>query len=459
MPSRSPQAPRPNILIVMTDHQRMDTALAEHPCITPNLTRFAADGVTFTRVLAPMAHCCPARATFHSGLYPSRHGVWNNVDNEYAINHGPHEHIRMWSQDLAEAGYDLAHSGKWHVSAYAHQTPAAYGWRELGHYGESLQSTPKKWEAIRAAAENPDAEASIMMPGYNSHDLYRTDEEAGRGDEAILQRGLNELPRLAAGDKPWCLYIGFNGPHAPYRAARRYVDLYDLDAVPLPASFGDEMGDKPDYYAKLRRQVFRQLGERGARDAIRHFWAMCTHLDELFGRVLEALDATGQAENTLVLYCADHGDYAGDHGLFHKQVPAFLGAYLVPSLIRWPLGAARDKPLDGARDRPAGVADPGRRVDEFVSLADFAPTFLELAGVETTRYLTGRSIVPFLQGRTPPDWRQEICTQCEGTENLFTQRQVVTKTHKYVYNGFGRDELYDLAADPHELVNRIDDPA
>jgi arylsulfatase A-like enzyme len=439
---RSLRASRPNILIVMTDHQRMDTVLPEHPCITPNLTRLSEDGLTFTHVLPPMAHCCPARATFHSGLYPSRHGVWNNVDNEYAINHGPHEHIRMFSQDLRDAGYDLAHSGKWHVSACAHQTPRAYGWRELGPYGESIQSTSGKWEAIREAAANPEPDASIRMPGYHPHDLYATDENAGKGDEAIMQRALDELPALAAGDKPWCLYIGWNGPHAPYRAARRYVDMYDLDDIPLPASFGDEMADKPDYYGKLRRQVFDQLGERGARDAIRHFWAMCTHLDDLFGRVLEALEKTGQADDTLVLYCADHADYAGDHGLFHKQVPSFLGAYLVPGVIRW----------------PKGLSNPGRRVDEFISLADFAPTFMELAGVAPTRYLTGRSFVPFLEDKPPEDWRQEICTQCEGTENLFTQRQVISKEYKYVYNGFGRDELYDLANDPHEMVNRIDDP-
>ena len=126
---------RPNFLIVMTDHQRADTVLPEHPCINPNLTEFAKESVTFTDTYCSMAHCCPARATFWSGLYPTRHGVWNNVNNEYAIQRGPHEHIRLFSQDLREAGYDLAYSGKWHVSAYGHQTPANYGWRELGRYG------------------------------------------------------------------------------------------------------------------------------------------------------------------------------------------------------------------------------------------------------------------------------------------------------------------------------------
>jgi len=437
-------ANRPNFLIVMTDHQRADTVLPDSPCITPNIDAFAAEGVTFTDVYCPMAHCCPARATFHSGLYPSRHGVWNNVNNEYAINRGPHRHIRMFSEDLRDAGYDLAHSGKWHVSAFGDQQPAAYGWRELQRYGEAIQDPSQKWEEIRRTADTPDdLDAKIQMPGYRAHDLYGVNESGGAGDEQIMARALDELPRLAAGDKPWALYIGWNEPHAPYKIPQRYVDMYDLADVPLPASFADEMADKPDYYAKLRRMVFDQLGEEGTREGIRHFWAMCTHLDEMFGKVLEALDSTGQADNTVVLYCSDHGDYVGDHGLFHKQVPAFLGAYRVPAVVRW----------------PNGVRNPGRRVDALVSLADFAPTFLELAGIEVERYFTGRGLLPFLHDETPADWREEICMQCEGTENLFTQRQVLTPEHKYVYNGFGRDELYDLRKDPDEMINLIDDPA
>ncbi|MFQ5808685.1 MAG: sulfatase/phosphatase domain-containing protein, partial [Armatimonadota bacterium] len=175
----------------------------------------------------------------------------------------------------------------------------------------------------------------------------------------------------------------------------------------------------------------------------RHFWAMCTYLDEMFGKLLDALEATGQAEDTLVLYCSDHGDYCGEHGLFHKGVPAFRGAYHVPAVVRW----------------PAGIADPGRRVDEFVSLADFAPTFLELAEVETDRYFTGASLAPFLRGETPASWRQEICTQCNGVENYFTQRTITTEEFKYVYNGFDYDELYDLRNDPDEMTNLQADPA
>jgi arylsulfatase A-like enzyme len=221
------------------------------------------------------------------------------------------------------------------------------------------------------------------------------------------------------------------------------VEKYDLQNIPLPESFSDDMSDKPDYYQKLRARVFNQLGEEGTRDAIRHFWAVCTHIDEMFGNVLEALDGTGQADNTLILFCSDHGDYAGDHGLFHKQVPSFLGAYRVPAILRW----------------PGRIRSPGRDEDALVSLADFAPSFLEAAGLAPSRYFTGRCLTPFLEDNPPPDWREEICMQCEGTEQMFTQRQVLTADYKCVYNGFGRDELYDMQNDPHEMVNLEDDPA
>ncbi len=178
------------------------------------------------------------------------------------------------------------------------------------------------------------------------------------------------------------------------------------------------------------------------REAIRHFWAYCTYLDDLFGQLLAALDATGQRENTLVLYTSDHGDYCGEHGLFAKGIPCFQGAYRVPAVIRW----------------PAGVVAPGRRDDAFVSLADFGPTFQDVAGVASGT-ATGASLLPFLRGESPASWRDEIHTQCNGVELYYTQRSVMTRDFKYVFNGFDRDELYDLRTDPHEMRNLAADPA
>ena len=437
--------PKPNILIVMTDHQRADTVLPEHPAITPNVARLAEEGVTFTNTFCPTPHCCPARATFFTGLYPSHHGVWNNICNRQALSTGLNDGVRLWSEDLADAGYRLHFSGKWHVSI--EESPKDRGWTE--HFVSAAKGTyhGTSWDRYRALAAQPDPVArgagEILRPGYGTYRLYGTGDKTGQHDEIAAQHALDLLPQLAQSDEPWGLYVGFIGPHDPYIVPQKYLDMYDLDDVPLPPSYADGLADKPRIYQRMRNTRFGQLSPREVREGIRHFWAYCTYLDDLFGQILAALDATGQAENTLVLYTADHGDYVGEHGLFAKGIPCFQGAYHVPAVVRW----------------PAGLRNPGRRVDSYVSLADFAPTFIELAGQPLNRHFTGASLVPFLRDETPSAWRDAVHTQCNGVELYYTQRSVMTRDHKYVFNGFDRDELYDLRADPHEMHNVADDPA
>lgn len=451
---------QPNILIVMTDHQRADTALPEHPAITPNLDRFAREGVTFTNAFCPSPHCCPARATFFTGLYPTRHGVWNNICNDQALSRGVKPGVRLWSEDLAAAGYALHFSGKWHVSV--EESPADRGWTE--HFVSAGKGVHHgwTWEQYRKLAEAGEkndkatrghgdtvtrGEGEILRPGYGTYRLYGAGEVEAAGalqhDETAVAKALAALPKLAAGTQPWCLFVGLIGPHDPYLVPPKYLAMYDLADVPLPPSYSDELTDRPAIYGRMRETRFGQLSAREVREAIRHFWAYCTYLDDLFGRLLAALDATGQRDNTLVLYTSDHGDYCGEHGLFAKGIPCFQGAYRVPALIRW----------------PAGLADPGRREDAFVSLADFGPTFLEAASVSADRHFTGASLLPFLRGETPPAWRDEMHTQCNGVELYYTQRSVMTRDFKYVFNGFDRDELYDLRNDPHERHNLAADPA
>jgi arylsulfatase A-like enzyme len=435
---------KPNILIFMTDHQRADTVLSEHPCVTPNVERLAADGVTFTDTYCPTPHCCPARATFMSGLYPSRHGVWNNVCNDMALSRGLEEGVRLWSEDLAEAGYDLVYTGKWHVSVK--ERPSDRGWREMnvGSVAGALHGV--RWDHYehRAGEGEPSerGEGQILRPGYGTYTAYGVHKEQ-RNDERSLGDALEALPQLAGGGKPWCLFVGMTNPHDPYFVPQRFLDLYDIDAVPLPAAYDDDMSDKPRIYQRMRRMRWDQLTRREIRETVRHFWAACSYLDDQFGRILDALDATGQADDTLVLYCADHGDYAGEHGLFAKGIPAFEGAYHVPAVVRW----------------PTGVANPGRREDAFISLADFAPTFTELAGMTSDPELTGRSLTGFLRDESPTNWRDAIFTQCNGVELYYTQRTVRTKQWRYTFNGFDDDELYDLTNDPHETKNLAGDPA
>ena len=438
--------PRPNILIFMTDHQRGDTVLPGHPVVAPNVAYFAKDGVTFTNAFCPSPHCCPSRATFMTGLYPSRSGVWNNVCNAQALTRGLKDGVRLWSDELAAAGYQLAWSGKWHVSVK--ESPRDRGWAELFVSGHKPAEHQINWDNYRKLAERPDptarGEGEMLRPGYGPYRLYGTGpDNPNSHDERVVAEATKALPALAAKGAPWVLFVGLIGPHDPYVVPRRVLDLYDLKDVPLPASYADDLSDKPRVYQRMRRHAWGQLSEREIREGIRHFWAYCSYLDELFGKVLMALGETGQARDTLVLYCSDHGDYCGEHGLFAKGIPCFRGAYHVPAIVRW----------------PNGTRNPGRAADSFVSLADFAPTFVELAGAKAPVEYSGATLAPFLRDETPPNWRDDIHTQCNGVELYYTQRSVMTRDCKYVFNGFDEDELYDLRTDPHEMRNHAADPA
>ena len=440
---------RPNILVVMTDHQRADTVAPWGRAITPHLDRLAHEGLTFTNTFCPSPHCCPSRATFMTGLYPSRHGVWNNVCNDWALSRGLKPGVRCWSESLREAGYELGYAGKWHVSVV--EGPGERGFAHLGRVSGNKVAVPgSEWRAYDRIAAQPRpttrGDGQLFRPGWGDVQLYHSwvhGNDRSTHDEQVTDDGIALLRQLTAGKAPWALMLGDIMPHDTYRVAKQYLDLYKLDDIPLPPSYHDTMEGKPGIVRRIRRDFWGQLTEREVRETIRHYLAMCTWLDDLFGQVLKTLEASGQADNTLILYCSDHGDYLGDHGLFAKGVPCYRGAYHVPAVMRW----------------PAGIRNTGRTADPFVSLADFAPTFEELAGVTPDPTLTGKSLVPFLRGDTPPAWRDELHTQCNGVELYYTQRSVMTRDFKYVLNGFDDDELYDYRTDPYELVNQARNPA
>ncbi len=439
---------RPNILIFMTDHQRGDTVLPEHPAITPNLTKMANEGVIFTNAYCPSPHCCPSRATFFSGLYPTLSGVYNNVCNDQALTRGLKPEVRLWSEELANLGYEMLWIGKWHVSV--EESPKDRGWTEVFLSCSKRESNKTLWDEYRKFAKEESnkkirGKGQILRPGYGTYKLYgeRSNKDIRYShDEVVISKAIKSLSSLRNKNKPWVLFLGLGGPHDPYLVPSKFIDMYNIDDVPLPHSFKDNLEDKPRIYQRMRKQIWGQLSEYEVRDGIRHFWAYCSYLDHLFGKILKTLEDTKQVDNTLVLYCSDHGDYCGDHGLFAKGIPCFRGAYHIPVIIRW----------------PNGIKNPNRRIEKFVSLADFAPTFIELAGAKVKYNFSGCSIVPFLDDQNPVNWRDEIHTQCNGVELYYTQRSVMTDKYKYVFNGFDFDELYDLKNDPHEMRNIINNP-
>ena len=449
---------RPNILVFMTDQQRGDSI---NRAKMPNVERFRKEGITFTNSYTVAPHCCPSRATFFSGLYPSRHGVWNNVKVGNALSRGLYEGVTLFSEDLKNAGYRMYFSGKWHVSAvespkhrgfdvlrepvtkpgkkckymvgdiekaeYRHTRPATGNWNLYNNFVQRSQEERRDGEIIRN--------------GYPPYTLYGEQEDIFQ-DEDVVAAAVEDLRTMEKSEEPWFYYIGTLGPHDPYYVADRYLEMYDIDDIELPASFYDDMRDKPNMHRRVKDR-FDQLSQQEHKEAIRHYLAFCTHQDELFGRVLDALEERGEADNTIVIFMSDHGDYAAEHGLWCKGLPCFKGGYHIPTVIRW----------------PAGITQPGREVDSFVSLADFAPTFVDVAKAESQTEFAGSSLVPFFRGETPADWIDELYTQTNGNELYGIQRSVMTPRWKYVYNGYDYDELYDLQNDPDEMVNQANNPA
>ena len=438
-------ASRPNILLFIVDEMLADVTLPGSVCQMPTLQQFASQGLRFSRAFTPSPHCCPSRATLMTGTYPSRHGIYNNVETDTAHQLGLSPGVRTFAQDLSAAGYRLSYAGKWHVSN--EETPADRGWREVTPFELKPLRGLRQWQnrtdpvSDLNFARKPGA---ISRPGWTDWRLQDGIVEGPDGIEKTpyfrnaVQPGIEELARLAAGDGPWCLCISTDmGPHDA--VPKELFDLYDPNDIALPVNFHDTMEDKPNIYRRLQQQVWGQLTLAEVRVAMANYFAACTLQDRYFEMILRALDDAGQGDDTLVLFVADHGDYNFAHGLQFMGIPSFREAYHVPMVARW----------------PRGIAAPGSAVSDLVTLADIAPTLIELAGTTATDEKTGRSLLPFFADQIPENWPDAWFSQTKGNEVYYTQRIVMTADWKFVYNAFDFDELYDLRNDPGELTNLI----
>lgn len=440
---------RPNILVFLTDQQRGDTQPPhKNPAKMPNLDKLFQNGVAFSEAYCPSPHCCPSRATFFSGLYPTEHNIWNNVDLSFGTTRGLFDNVRLFSEDLRDNGYNCYLSGKWHVSA--EEGPADKGFelvhhlqhQNLGYVKHLNLPDTRDWRFYTGDEKMTDMNAKrkdgeIQRPYYSTYQQYEATENPF-GDDGVIEACVEKIATFDKNnDKPFFMFVGPLGPHDPYNAPQSFIDMYDINEIELPPNFHDTLRDKPNLYRRTKDR-YSQLTEREHKESIRRYLAFCSYEDYMFGQIVDALDNKDLLENTIVMYVSDHGDYMGEHGLWAKGLPCFKGAYNICSVAGY-----------------GNVVKGGRVVDDFVSLADYAPTFLDLAGIKVDRKFAGKSLVPFLNNKKPQNWRTDMFTQSIGNELLGIQRSVFNKKYKYVYNGFDYDELYDLENDPNEMINII----
>jgi arylsulfatase A-like enzyme len=433
-----------NIIYINPDEMRADVLGAYgHPLAqTPNFDRLAAEGTRFDQCHVQHTVCTPSRCAFMTGWYPHVGGhrtLWNPLQ--------PHEPNTM--RYLKQAGYEVHWFGKNDCLA-------------PGAFASSVTRVHEAKGKVGASSELFER----GQPGYYS--FLRGPMDGPSRDELLYDRAVDMIHQRREGDAPFFMFLATSFPHPIYHAPQPWYDMYDPDELP---PLRPVIEDNPPDFHRLIRQ-YRDLGntdEAVLRKIMAVYLGMTSYVDHLLGRLLAALEESGQLEDTAIVAFSDHGDWAGDYGLVEKW-PSGLDDTLtrVPLIIRAP-GMAR-----------------GNVVESPVELFDIVPTTLDLAGVEVQHTHFARSQLEALKGGggdpsrivfaeggydphephcfegKPSDgvagnpdgiYYPKGMQQQEHPDSVCRSVMARSSTHKLVRRSSGKHELYDLVQDPHELHN------
>jgi arylsulfatase A-like enzyme len=448
------RAERPNILFIMSD----DHAAHALSCYgskvnsTPQLDRLAKEGTRFENAFVTNSICTPTRAVLLTGKYSHLNGVpvFNRFDGSQ----------QTVSKLLQAAGYHTGMIGKWHLGT----DPTGFD----------------RWIVLPG-------QGAYFDPQFLAPDVKLTIE--GHCSDVTGDLGI-EFIETRPKDKPFFLMLHYKAPHRPWEPADRHRQQWKDKEIPEPATLFDDYATRPAALPENEQTVAKDLTRRdlklvpptelkgparnewlGAKPMeveitlpdgtkktltgkdlvkwkyqryMQDYLACVQGVDESVGKVLDHLEKTGLAKNTVVFYTADNGFYLGDLGMYDKRFMYEPGLH-VPLVVRGP-----------------GVK-AGAVTDQFSLDVDLAPTFLDLAGAAVPADMQGRSLLPILQGKTPADWRTAMYYRYyhdPGNHNTRAHLGVRNATHKLIYF-WKKDayELYDLKADPNEQKNLANDPA
>jgi arylsulfatase A-like enzyme len=449
-------ATRPNIVVVLLDQLRADVlgAYGSRVCRTPQLDALAAQGMRFDRAYTPIGICSPARASLLTGTYPHRHGVLNNVHGPDALQTDLRPGTPVFPALLRDSGYATAYVGKWHVDNQA--GPSAKGFDRVGAddgFAAAVVEQRRRLGLpdspvfnIERSTSYPPLSPRATRPAFGVPVMGReTQPVEGTPQGLFLDRSIELLDELARGDAPFLLVLSFLGPHWPYVLPEPWWSMYDPASIEPWPNWEDDFRGKPGANARLLQHagVEGWTWREWAPVVAAYFGSVTMH-DELIGRLVRALDGSAARDDTLLLVTTDHGDLCGSHRQFNKGPVMYEEVYRIPMLARWP-----------------GHVAPGSVADAYASSLDLFATALDAAAVATPDVpLDSRSLVPLLHGATPDGWRDSWVSEFHGDEfGLYSQRMIVHGRHKLVHNPHDVAELYDLAADPHELTNLAAEPA
>ncbi|MET1079528.1 MAG: choline-sulfatase [Pseudomonas sp.] len=414
---------RKNILFIMAD-QMAAPLLPLHdpasPIRMPHLQRLAAAGVVFDAAYCNSPLCAPSRFTLVSGQLPSKIGAYDNAADFPAD-------VPTYAHYLRRLGYKTALSGKMHfcgpdqLHGYEERLtsdiyPADYGWAV-------------NWDEPEVRPSWYHNMASVLQAGpcVRTNQLDFDEEVVFKAQQYLFDHV------RADGEHPFCLTVSMTHPHDPYTIPRPFWDLYP-EPVALPrVSIAQQ--DQDPHAQRLLKVIDlwdKPLPEQKIRDARRAYFGACSYIDSNIGKLLQTLEDTGLAEDTLIVFSGDHGDMLGERGLWYKM-HWFEMAARVPLLVYAP-----------------GQFAP-RRVSEAVSTADLLPTLVELAGgqLATDLPLDGRSLLPHLQGQGGHD---EVFGEYMAEGTIGPLMMIRRGPYKFIYSEQDPCLLYDTAGDPDELL-------
>ena len=450
---------RPNVLFIMTDQQRFD-ALSVHggQAKTPNLDRLAVRGTDLSGFFSAAPVCVPSRCSLFTGRYGHSHRVLEN-DARLAPTE-PH-----LFKAFKQAGYRIGYVGKNHLldtNEFANFDFAA------GHEFEAATGERAKFEAY--AKERLQSLGKI---GSWTAEWYDLDEKLS--DAYVDRTRAIEFLQESPTNQPFVLCISFIEPHVPHIAPRRFETLYPLDKIKLPPVKLGVLDDKaPRYKIKQAVQLDAAATDKDRRRYLAVYYSMISWVDENIGAILDALDARGLRDNTIIVFTSDHGDFAFDYGMCKKDLVMPDVLMRVPFLVSWP-GWIKSQAVN----------------DTLVEQVDVVPTLLELCGIKTPFGVQGKSFAPLLRGETTKHkdvihgeicypWMHNPYSDPASFQKAWREAQTTpghplrwtapfnvpgdyskmlrTRDWKYIWYAGGFEELYDLHADSQEETNLAKNP-
>lgn len=430
---------RPNVLILMSDQHRPDwlTCGGVNTVPTPNIDRIAAQGVRFTRAYCPYPVCAPSRMSFLTGLHAHHHGV---TDNRVTLDW----RRRTMAHAFRDAGYVTGLVGKMHfLDGHSHGFDFRLGFNDwlmyLGpkvrHFADEIASYPGYEKLIYDTGSGlPDIDG--LWPGDRSpwigtatpkrtlaSDLSTEDQF-----DSFVARETSKLIRRYQ-DQPFFLVAGFLKPHAPFHPPREFAERFPADRVALPNA-----GDLSQYPEHVRTAAarFHAMGEQRLRMIRAGYCGNLQFVDTCIGEVWRTLEDKGLADDTIVVYTSDHGEMAGEHGLFQKFV-FFEPSAGVPLIVSYP------------RKLPRGQVSQA-----LVEYLGIYPTVAELAGLKSPFQIDGTSFASLARD---PSLGGPDAAFAEYALSWAPRYMVRTRRYKYNFNEGDRPELYDMEADPGEYRN------